>query len=417
MKLKNSRINLRTYLGLKNHSTEQCLLVMLEMWKKILDKKGIAGMILTDLSKAFDCLNHGLLVAKLDAYGFSQDALEFIYSYLKERKQRTRVGSEASDWLKMKYGVPQGSILGPLLFSIFLNDIFFFIKDIKIASYADDTTPYFTGNNLTELLTILENESNILMEWFRFNEMKPNEDKSHLFMVPSCYTSVKLSNETLHNEPSVELLGIHIDEELKFNTHVSKLYKMGCQKFHALARISRYISKDKLRILMKTFIISQFNYCPLIWMFHSRTLNNKINKLHERALRLVYNDKDLTFQELLDLDGSVTIHQRNLQKLAIEMFKIKNNLAPLPVKDIFNEDLSKYDLRNKRTWESSYSRTVRYGTETIRFRGPKTWDILPEYIKISTTLPEFKSKIKKWKPLNCTCRLCKTFIPNTGFID
>ena len=311
----------------KNHSAEQCLLVMLEMWKKILDKKGIAGMILTDLSKAFDCLNHGLLVAKLDAYGFSQDALEFIYSYLKERKQRTRVGSEASDWLKMKYGVPQGSILGPLLFSIFLNDIFFFIKDIKIASYADDTTPYFTGNNLTELLTILENESNILMEWFRFNEMKPNEDKSHLFMVPSCYTSVKLSNETLHNEPSVELLGIHIDEELKFNTHVSKLYKMGCQKFHALARISRYISKDKLRILMKTFIISQFNYCPLIWMFHSRTLNNKINKLHERALRLVYDDKDLTFQELLDLDGSVTIHQRNLQKLAIEMFEIKNNLA------------------------------------------------------------------------------------------
>ena len=116
----------------------------------------------------------------------------------------------------------------PLLFSIFLNDIFFFIKDIKIASYADDTTPYFTGKNLTELLTILENESNILMEWFRFNEMKPNEDKSHLFAVPSCYTSVKLNNEILHNEPSVDLLGIHIDKELKCDTHVSKLYKKGC---------------------------------------------------------------------------------------------------------------------------------------------------------------------------------------------
>ena len=81
-------------------------------------------------------------------------------------------------------------------------------------------------------------------------------------------------------------------------------------------------------------------------MFHSRTLNDKIYKLHERALRLVYNDKDLTFQELLDWDGSVTIHQGNLQKLAIEMFKIKNNLAPLPVKEIFNENLGKYDLRN-----------------------------------------------------------------------
>ena len=86
---------------------------------------------------------------------------------------------------------------------------------------------------------------------------------------------------------------------------------------------------------MKAFVISQFNYCPLTWMFHNRTLNNKINKLHERSLRLVYKDIILSFQYMLNLDNSTTIQHRNIQKLAIEMYKIKNDLSPMPMKDIF----------------------------------------------------------------------------------
>ena len=314
----------------KGHSTEQCLVIMLEAWKKALDNKGYAGAILTDLSKAFDCLNHDLLIAKLDAYGFSQDALKLIRSYLKERRQRTKVGSAFSTWLEIKYGVPQGSILGPLLFNIFLNDIFYFINDI--------CTPYATNKDITNLLKTLESETNILLEWFTINEMKPNADKCHLLVANlKDITSIKLGNEEITNDQSVELLGIKIDNNLNFSEHVTKLCKKGSQKLHALARISKYISKDKLKILMKTFITSQLNYCPLTWMFHNRTPNNKINKLHESALRLVYDDINLPFQDLLDLDNSMTIHQRNIQKLAIEMYTIKNNLSPIPMKDIFKE--------------------------------------------------------------------------------
>ena len=231
------------------------------------------------------------------------------------------------------------------------------------------------------------------------------------------YETVKLVLEEISNDQSVELLGIKIDKNLNFSEHVTKLCKKGNHKLHALARISKYLSKDKLKILMKAFVISQFNYCTLTWMFHNRTLNNKINKLHERALGLVYKDINLSFQDMLDLDNSMTIHHRNIQKLAIEMYKIKNDLSPMPMKDIFKKYVNTHDIRNNRCWEISKVITVFYGTETIRFRGPKTWDMVPQHIKDSKNLLEFKSKIRSWKPIDCTCRLCKTFVPELGFIN
>ena len=123
---------------------------------------------------------------------------------------------------------------------------------------------------------------------------------------------------------------------------------------------------------MKSFVTSQFNYCPLTWMFHNGTLYNKINKLHEKALILVHKDTSLSFQALLDLDNSMTIHHRNIQKLGIEIYKIKNNLSPMALKDIFKNYVNTYDLRKKRCCEISKVRTVYYCIETIRFRGPKT---------------------------------------------
>ena len=167
----------------KGHSTEQCLNVMIERWKKALDKKQQVGAVLTDLSKAFDCINHQLLIAKLEAYGIGNEALYFIYDYLSNRKQRTKVNSTYSSWREIKYGVPQGSILGPLLFNIFLNDIFLFTEKIKITNYADDTTPYAFEPDIDKLIETLEHDTNILLTWFRQNQMKSNNDKCHLLII------------------------------------------------------------------------------------------------------------------------------------------------------------------------------------------------------------------------------------------
>ena len=125
-----------------------------------------AGAILTDLSKAFDSINHELLLAKLEAYGFDEPSLNFIHSYLTCRKQRTKINNAFSTWAPIESGVPQGSILGPLLFNIYMNDIFSFTPDVDIANYADDTTPYTTSDNIHTLLDILQNNTETLMQWF-----------------------------------------------------------------------------------------------------------------------------------------------------------------------------------------------------------------------------------------------------------
>ena len=121
-------------------------------------------------------------------------------------------------------------------------------------------------------------------------------------------------------------------------------------------------------------------------MFYNRTLNNILNKLHEKALRLAYKDDSSSFQELLDLDDAVTIHCRNLQKLAIEMYEVKNKISPSPLRELFNENINSHDLRSKRYWEASIVRTVHYGTKTIKYRGPKTWEMVPNFNKGSTSL-------------------------------
>ena len=167
----------------KGHSVEQCLMTMLEAWKRALDRKKCVAAVLTDLSKAFDCLNHKFIIAKLDAYGFQHDALLFIYDYLTNRTQRTKVKSAFSSEREIKYGVPQGSILGPLVFNIYLNDIFFFVENTKIANWADDNTPYAIEDSTEKLLEVLEKDTNILIKWFEINEMKSNRDKSHLLIV------------------------------------------------------------------------------------------------------------------------------------------------------------------------------------------------------------------------------------------
>ena len=167
---------------------------------------------------------------------------------------------------------------------------------------------------------------------------------------------------------------------------------------------------------MKSFIQAQFGYCPLVWMCHNRSLNNRINKIHERALRLVYNDHSSAFSELLSKDGSFTIHEKNIQTLSIEVFKVVHKISPEIMNEVFPlNKIQKYNSKN--IFETTNVRTVSCATETVSFLGPKIWNIIPNDIKQAATLQEFKHKIRKWKPINCPCRLCKTYVSGVGFVN
>ena len=318
----------------QGYSTQHSLLLMIEKFKKSVDNGNLCGMLLTDLSKAFDCLKHDLLIAKLAAYGFDHPSLCFIHSYLSGRVQRTKVNEAYSSYTDIKYGVPQGSILGPLLFNIDICDLFLWDYECEIASYADDNTPYTTDTSLDLVLHKLENSTHDLFKWFKENHMKANPDKCHLLLTTNVPASVNINSYNIKNSSEEKLLGIKIDNKLSFESHVSSLCKKASQKLHTLTRIANYMDLSKRRTLMKTFVISQFNYCPLVWMFHSRKLNNRINSIHERALRITYKDYKSSFNELLQKDNAVTIHQRNLQALATEIIKIKNDLSPEIMKEV-----------------------------------------------------------------------------------
>ena len=138
----------------------------------VVDNGGAFGALLTDLSKAFDCIPHDLIIAKLEAYGFQIDALRLVYDYLSNRKQRVKLNETFSSWRDLEYGVPQGSILGPLLFNIHLCDLLYFLDDLDIANYADDTTLYTVKGNKEYVIDALETSSQKLFKWFKNNFMK-----------------------------------------------------------------------------------------------------------------------------------------------------------------------------------------------------------------------------------------------------
>ena len=283
----------------KGHSTQQCLLVMIEKWRQSLGKGGHYGAPLTDLSKAFDCLSHDLLIAKLHAHGFDIPALRLPHNYLTTKKHRVKIDSTFSSWEEILFDVPQGSFLGSLLFNIFLCDLFLLINDIDIASYADDNTPYTVHKSPEKVIKVLKDTSVDLLPWFRNNGTKANADKCHLLVNSKEKVCTKIGSYNIESSEQQKLLGVLIDNKLTFEKHINNLCTKASQKLNALCRVSSFMSTNKKRLVMKTFISSQFSYCPLIWMNHSRTLNNKINRIHERSLRVVHNDK-ATFKELLD---------------------------------------------------------------------------------------------------------------------
>ena len=194
------------------------------------------------------------------------------------------------------------------------------------------------------------------------------------------------NNKNRISNTRFEKLGVTFDNRLNFNHHISKICKTASNKLHALARVSHYMDEDKMRILFNSYFLSQFNYCPLIWMNHNKSINKKINNLDERALSLIYCDHSSTLQELFQRDNSLTIHQTNSEALAIMMYKVVNNITPIIVSELFSFSNINYSLGSGSQFHQPSSNTVWNGEETILYLEPKFWNMVPEEMKQKSSL-------------------------------
>ena len=191
--------------------------------EKTVDNGNVFGALLTDLSKAFDCLPHDLIIAKLNSYGFNLTALNLIHNYLTKRKQRTKINHLYSAWEDVLVRVPQGSILGPILLNIFLSDLFLVVDDFDIANYADDNTIYKEHDNIDDLITSLQDVVSTLFKWFSGNQMKGGTDKCHLLLSKDESFEIHIGNSFIESSTCEKLLGIKIDSELRFDVHIQDL--------------------------------------------------------------------------------------------------------------------------------------------------------------------------------------------------
>ena len=381
----------------KAHSTQHALFKLISSWQKVLDNGGFVGTILMDLSKAYDCISHELLIAKLECYGINKDSLKLLLDYLTHQKHRTKIGSSFSSWYDIDTGVPQGSILGPLLFNIFINDLFFSITESEVCNFADDNTLYCGDKNLNCVLTNLKYDLRNVMEWFKVNSLKANADKFQFMVLGTNQNeslNINIGGNTIKSSSEVVLLGVTIDCELKFKKHIDELCRRASYKLHALCRIRKFLSIEKARLIANAFIDSQFNYAPLIWMFAGKTAINKICKIQYRTLQVVYNDYNKSFEELLEVSNTTSIHQRHLKYLVTEVFKSTMHLNPEFMWNFFNEKPMPYSLRKGNKLIIPQAKSSRFGINSLCFRGSVLWNNLSASVKNSENLNKFKFNLK-----------------------
>jgi hypothetical protein len=320
----------------KHHSCNTALIKLIDSWLKDIDSGKMIGSVFLDLRKAFDLVDHKILLKKLELYHFSQHSIKLFSSYLNDRKQIVKVGNIQSEMLTVKSGVPQGSILGPILFILYINDIAFTCPNINIDLYADDSTLYEAGTDTNEIQLQLQYRINHIKEWCLLNNMLLHPDKSKCMLIGSRYKIKKskplyltMDKSKLENVKVQKILGIYVDETLNWHAQIDHVCKQMNSKITLLKRIIYFISDEMKSMFYNAYILPILDYCCNIWGKPNKSYIKKIYSLQKRTAKIILNKSSRTtstelFIKLcwMPFDDRVKYHT------AIQIYKTLSNMAP-----------------------------------------------------------------------------------------
>jgi hypothetical protein len=308
--------------------------------------------------------------------------------------------------------VPQGSGLGPLIFNVYMNDIFYFINECEIMNYADDNTIYAYDHNVDNIIKRLQDDSKVAIKWFENNYMEANPSKFQFILLSplrkrkSSISELPILDVNIERSDYVKLLGITIDDQLNFKEHIKNLCKKAARQLNAFKRISRNLDVLEREVIYNSFIASVFNYCPLVWHFCRKSDYTKIEKINERALRIVYNNYSKSYDDLLKIGNKMSLRKYRILNFAIELFKIKNDESTDMLKWFDNPKEVYYDLRRKEQNVLPCVKSTTFGTNSFRYLSSHIWNQIPDRIKQANDQKTFKKLVYAWSGFNCKCSLC-----------
>ena len=381
------------------YSCQHVILQLTEFWRQSLDKGNCVGTVAMDLSKAFDSMPHGLLIVKLSAYGVSKHACNLIINYLCNRRQRTKVMGKCSEWVTINRGVPQGSVLGPLSVNIFVNDLFYTDIDSMICNYANDNHLVNESNCIDTLKVSLEKDAHRAISWFDNNYMDANPVKFQCISLDRFGRppiSISVEGNTIPSSDSIKVLGVTLDSNLHYDTHISNLCSKASVQINAMKRIGKYLNTDCRIAMYKSFISSNFSYCPVSWIFYRKRNPDKLEKLQERALRFIFFDYASPYRELLKHGQFLSLSALRIRYLAIEMDKCVHGLNPPYLNELFKSKDTSYHFRDSNRLQQPEFQTVRYGFKSFPYYGSKLWNAPQAEVKKSENVNHFKKNATQW---------------------
>ena len=386
----------------KNYSTDLAVLDLLDKITQTLANKCHIIGIFMDLSKAFDTLDHKILLKKLERYGIRGTPLAWFKDYLSHRKQYVEFHCTRSQILDLQCGVPQGSILGPLLFLIYINDIIYASNNPSYVLFADDTTLLFAHKEINALIHNINRELPNIANWLKSNKLSLNVNKTNYVVFKSPQTKINdnlcklnLGNKELERKSHANFLGIKLDEHLKWNIHCNDLIVSISRSIGILNKIKNNLSQNTRLLLYNSLILSKLSYCNIIWGTTSKRNLDKMLLLQKRAIRICSGSTYLAHSNPIFKDLRVLkVADINLLQTALFMYKLNLNIIPDKFQSLFtkNNQIHTHHTRNANKYHLSNPKTS-LAHNSIIHKGPDVWNSLPKYITQCTTLISFKFDI------------------------